>query len=203
MKKTLYLITPLARHFPVDLKADYVGIDAGIERILECGLPVFRALGDFDSVMDQKDIPEEAVVFPAEKDWPDSELAMNLALDLDHEFHYRKIVLWGGISGRLDHTFANLRLIAWSYPEIVLQDEKQKAFALLPGRHVIHPEYRHISFFAMEPSCISLENLKYPLSYEKIDQKSVLTLSNSFIDQKDAVVTVHSGRFLCIESQYE
>ena len=85
--KTLYLITPHARNFPIDDQADYIGIDSGVYRIMEAGLPVLRALGDFDSLEEGETIPEESILYPVRKDYSDSELAMKLAMNLIQFIH--------------------------------------------------------------------------------------------------------------------
>ncbi|WP_273234858.1 hypothetical protein [Ileibacterium valens] len=65
--KTLYLITPHARNFPIDDQADYIGIDSGVYRIMEAGLPVLRALGDFDSLKKAKRFQRKAFCILSEK----------------------------------------------------------------------------------------------------------------------------------------
>ncbi len=203
MSRTLYLITPHAKGFPADLQADYIGIDAGACRIEEAGLPLLQALGDFDSLNQNEKIPDQSLIYPVRKDCPDSELAMQLAMKLDSERHYDQIILWGGISGRLDHTYANLRLISYSYPRIVLQDEKQKAWILEKGRHSMKPDQNHISFFSIGSSCISLDNFLYDLDHHELDDSSVLTLSNHFRNSEPGIVTVYSGRLLAISSSFK
>lgn len=202
MSRDLYLITPHARSFPVDPDADYIGIDAGVFRIMEQGLPVLKALGDFDSVEAGQKLPEDVILYPVKKDWSDSELAMELAVELNRKQDYRRIVLWGGISERLDHTYANIRLISWRFPQIELEDEKQKVFVLEKGRHALKSNPDHVSFFALCDSIISLENFLYPLDHKHLDQSSVLTLSNHFKNREDGIVTVFEGRLICIESRY-
>lgn len=202
MSHNLYLITPHARNFPVDPESIYIGIDAGAFRIQEAGLPVYKALGDFDSLCAGEKIPEESLLYPVRKDYSDSELAMELAEKLDSEKHFEKIILWGGISGRLDHTFANLRLISYRFRNIILEDEMQKAWILEEGRHELSAVPDHISFFSIGNSCISLENFEYGLNHHKLDDSSVLTLSNHFKNGGPGIVEIDYGRLLAMESRY-
>lgn len=196
--ETIYLITPLTEDFPVREDAVYAGVDAGYLKLLEKGIEPVFVLGDFDSLEEGQKPPVDAIRVPIRKDEPDSELAVGEAI----KDGYCRIILWGAISGRLDHTLANIRLAVWKYPGlIILQDEKQKAFVLLPGRYSIEPEYRHLSFFAMEPSVFSESNVSYPLDHRAIDQQDLYTLSNSFLEGP-AEIEVHSGRILCVLSNF-
>ncbi len=202
MSNNLYLITPNARNFPADPESLYIGIDAGVFRIQEAGLPVYRALGDFDSLSSGESIPEESLLYPVRKDYSDSELAMELAEKLNAEKHFEKVILWGGISKRLDHTFANLRLISYRFRNIILEDEMQKAWILEAGRHELPSVPDHISFFSIGNSCISLGNFEYGLDHHKLDDSSVLTLSNHFKNDRPGIVDIDYGCLLAIESRY-
>lgn len=193
-RETVYLITPLAEDFPVDLDADYIGVDAGFQKIEAEKLPLKTAIGDFDS-MDDGAIPAGATVLPVAKDETDSEMAMKTAVEMG----YRQIILWGGLSGRLDHTLANLRLIAWQYPQVILQDRDHKAFVLCKGIHTIPATYTHLSLFALEPSVISESGVGFPLDQAHVNQKQIYTVSNFFTDEQ-AVIEIHQGRVLCILS---
>ena len=195
--ETIYLITPLTEDFPVREDVVYAGVDAGYLKLLEKGIEPVFVLGDFDSLEEGQKPPVDAIRVPIRKDEPDSELAVGEAI----KDGYSRIILWGAISGRLDHTLANIRLAVWKYPGLILQDEKQKAFVLLPGRYSIEPEYRHLSFFAMEPSVFSESNVSYPLDHRAIDQQDLYTLSNSFLEGP-AEIEVHSGRILCVLSNF-
>lgn len=191
----IYLITPLGKDFPLETSAAYAGVDAGYRLLKEKNIRPAFVLGDFDSLPEGEKPPAGAIRLPVRKNEPDSELAVQEAL----EDGYSEIILWGSISGRLDHTLANIRLAVWKFPGLILQDASQKAFVLLPGHHEIEPEYTHLSFFAMEPSVFSETNVSYPLDHQVLDQKDLFTLSNSFL-KGPAQITVHSGRILCVLS---
>lgn len=191
----IYLITPLGQDFPIEKNAAYAGVDAGYRLLKEKNITPAFVLGDFDSLPQGEKPPAGAIRLPVRKNEPDSELAVQEAL----QDGYTEIILWGGISGRLDHTLANIRLAVWKFPGLILQDASQKAFVLLPGDYEIEPDYAHLSFFAMEPSVFSETNVSYPLDHQELDQKDLFTLSNSFV-QGPAKITVHSGRVLCVLS---
>ena len=117
--RKVYLVTPLSKKIPVDHKADYIGIDAGALRILEADLPLKMAVGDFDS-MSEKDFKSLEQICPIErhpvmKNETDAELGIWIAQKLG----YDKIVLYGALSGRIDHTELNIRMISYLYPEVI------------------------------------------------------------------------------------
>ena len=194
---TVYLITPLAKNFPIDPQADYIGIDQGYQLILQKHLVCTKAIGDFDSASSADfPLPQQSLVFPVEKDETDSQLAMEYAVDAGYE----KIILWGGLSGRLDHTLANLLAAGWSYPQVILQDESHKVITLLEGEHILQEPYRHVSFFALEDSMITLENFKYEAQNRLLSRKDIYAVSNAFEKGKQAKITLQWGRVLCILS---
>lgn len=82
--------------------------DGGYAHCQRVGLKPALVLGDFDSL----DAPPQGVPvqsFPPEKDDTDTMLAVKLGL----ERGYRSFHLYGGTGGRLDHTLANLQVLAY------------------------------------------------------------------------------------------
>lgn len=201
MKKAV-LITPKTDKIPFIDGADYIGVDAGSLHILHAHLPIRFAVGDFDSMSDEEldRIQSVTVVYkhPVEKDETDSELALRLC----QEMGYDSIVLWGGLSGRLDHTLSNIQLILYRNPNVVLMDEFQRVQLFKAGTYTLEHVYAHISFFAMEPSIMTTKGLYYPVEHAKVECRDMYMVSNSFV-QKTAELIVHSGSVLCIETNYQ
>lgn len=101
---------PDVRRQPDDL---VICADGGLRNALELGLPPDVVLGDFDSAADEQVREAEAmgarlIRFPAHKDETDSELALRYAVD----HGATEILFLGALGGRLDHTLANLFLLA-------------------------------------------------------------------------------------------
>lgn len=192
---TAVLVTPIADWLPELPDADWIGIDAGYQTILARGYSCLFALGDFDSgeLEDGLDFP--AIQLPVAKDETDTQAALAKVSAMG----YSTIYLVGAFGGRLDHTIANLRCMVWDYPQVIALEEKQRVSVLLPGRTKLKSLYRHVSFFAYEPSVITLEGFDYPLADRRIDQKDLYTCSNS-ISSAAGTVTLSSGRVLCVES---
>ena len=194
---TAILVTPIANTIPVVKDALYVGVDAGCLKIIDQNLPLAYAVGDFDS-MDIKQlekIPCPYDILPVKKDETDSEWAIEWA----QKQNVDSIVLFGSLSGRMDHTMANVRLLMYRYKNLILQDETQKMMRLDVGVHAIANSYTHCSFFAIEPSQISLCGFIYDVMDCTLNVQDVFAVSNSF-EEEVAYVHVHSGSLLCILS---
>lgn len=194
------LLAGLAKHIPYDPSYAYVGIDHGAVCAMEQGIPLCCAIGDFDSVTKQERARMEAYTtietLPAHKDETDTEIAILYAM----EHKYEEIILFGGIGGRLDHTLANLNLIIHRNLPITLMDEHHECKVLTQGRYVVEKRFRYLSFIALEPSCISEENVLYPLDKRSITPADIYPISNEILT-KDAIITIHSGRVLMIQCE--
>lgn len=205
---TAILVTPLVRVLPDFQNCDWIGIDSGYHILVEKGITPLFAIGDFDSEEDltdartQKAANTEGYTFPflrypVAKNETDSEIALLKAAEMG----YTTIILYGGLEGRLDHTIANLRCMCWKVPQAIAMDAWHKVSVLLPGEYTIDAAYPHISFFAMEPSVITLDGFDYPLSHRTIDQTEFYTCSNSISHQDSAFAIVEKGRVLCVQSR--
>ena len=90
-----------------------IAADAGYDHLLRMGVRAHLLLGDLDSVSseardDARSSGSEVRVFPVEKDYTDSELVLREAVARGG-----KTVLACGVFGdRLDHTLANVLLLA-------------------------------------------------------------------------------------------
>jgi thiamine pyrophosphokinase len=188
------LVAPIAQSVPV-WDADYVGIDAGVTKILERGLTPVFACGDFDS----GSVPKGITIYqhPRHKNETDTQLAIEKCLEMG----YRQITVWGALSKRLDHTIANIRLIMYKYPMVVLEDSFQKVQVFGPGEHVIDKSYRHISFFAVQSCIVSLEGFEYPLKDRLLEPEDIYTVSNS-IEGKAGTLKIVRGQVLCVQTNY-
>lgn len=194
--KTAFLVTPLSKEIP-QLDVDYIGIDAGAKRLMDVGYPISFVVGDFDSSDDGyldalKDV--EIIRFPVKKDETDSELAVDLCIKKG----YTSIILWEGISRRLDHTLINLKLLERSKGTLVLQDTQHVCTYLGKGEHVFDSSYAHISFFPLEESVVSLQGFTYDLDHHSVSPDDLFLVSNSIPEK--GICTIHSGALLCIQS---
>lgn len=184
---------------PKGLDGDYYGADKGALLCLEAGKTLCGAVGDFDSVCsaDRKKILAAAKtvqVLNCHKDESDTAEALRMIMDKD----YDEIVVLGGLSGRFDHTWANLQLLR-RYPSLIWMDEKNCLRILSPGKHTISKNgYQYISFFALKTGLISLQGVEYPLDKYRMTPLDSLGLSNEILAEEMQVSC--SMDVLCVQS---
>lgn len=108
-------------------KGDYViAVDGGLDYLLQTGISPNLLIGDFDSVTSVKynkpstnintstntdtlkNVPYEIISYPPEKDYTD----MNLGVREGIKRGYNTFVIYGGLGGRIDHSLANIQLLA-------------------------------------------------------------------------------------------
>lgn len=126
-----------------------VGVDYGALMLLRNNTKIDLAIGDFDSVTKEeyehiKKSAVETKKFPAKKKSTDLYLAIEDVLEMD----FRKIIIYGGMGGRFDHSYANLSLLRLGNISIIT--EEAILYALQPGTHHIENKHKYISFFALE-----------------------------------------------------
>lgn len=187
----------------------WIGADYGAIYLLEEGLPLDLAIGDFDSISKEQLTnihlnARQVLTYPSMKDETDTQLAIIEAIKVKAT----EIVLFGATGGRFDHTFANvwlLQQLVKDYPEITCSiiDKKNKIEMLSPGEHRVKKEeaYQYISFYSISEKVekLSLTNFKYPLQDESLFSGSILCVSNEFI--KDyGNVSFSSGILLLVRS---
>ena len=92
--------------------------------MLELGLPIDLAVGDFDSVSRSElemiqSATKDCMIAPAEKDDTDTELALKITFQLYPE---AEVTIFGAFGGRIDHMLSNIFLV--SDPELTILGAK-------------------------------------------------------------------------------
>ncbi len=160
-------------------------------------------IGDFDTGA-PVGFPEgtEVLRFPVEKDDADSMLCVKEAAARG----YTDITVVGGISGRLDHTFANIQMLAYGAErglDITLKDSENEAFLMRPGKMTL-PRKSGFSLslfsYGREADGITISGVKYPLSGGTLTNRFPLGLSNE-ITADYAEITLEKGLLLIIISK--
>ena len=86
-----------------------VAADGGLDHVRELGVAADVVIGDFDSLTGRRPTDgERTIALPAEKDDPD----MLSALKIGWSHGCRTFHIHGGLGGRIDHTIANIQLMA-------------------------------------------------------------------------------------------
>lgn len=157
-----------------------IAVDGGFASLAAVGVAPDVALGDFDSL---GYVPEGVPVraFPPEKDASDMELALGEAMARGAD----AVEVYGALGRRLDHTLANLQLLA-SFAERGLGvravgDDSRIAFLVGPGELRVEGEAGGIvSVFSLtDASCgVTEEGLKWELDAVTLTNRTSWGLSN-------------------------
>lgn len=153
----------------------WVGVDYGATYLLNHGIVPALALGDFDSTSPDELAAVRAAVkeiksFPPEKDFTDTQLGVQAALD---RWDPAVINIFGATGGRLDQLLANLYLPlqpAWApYLERIRFIDVQNVMAYYrPGTYAIEhdPAMTYLAFVSLTPvTGLTLPDEKYQLDH--------------------------------------
>jgi len=181
--------------------------DGGARKALELGLAPRVVIGDGDSltaveVAELRARGAEVILFPAEKDESDTELALREALARGA----RRILVLGAFGGtRFDHALANVALLA--LPELEGRDvalSDGTATIRLIGRAEGPGELRIagqpgdlVSLFPLDPAVEGIVSvgLRYPLRDESLHIGPSRGLSNELV-AAEARIATRRGRLL-------
>ena len=178
-----------------DQQVDYwIGCDRGCLYILEAGLTLFQAIGDFDSVsIEERQLIEKHAkhmqVFPVDKDDSDLELAVKTLSRQPED----KLIFYGITGGRLDHTLVNIALMKRLIKQEInakMIDRYHTIDIYLPGVHQLQLDpARYISILPATEQVVgvSLEGFKYPLVDATLEEGSSLTLSNHLLSTRGSI----------------
>ena len=179
-----------------------IAADSGLANAEALGVTPAIVLGDFDSIGKAK-IPEKAEVLrvPAEKDFTDTQLAVDTALKRGAD----EIILIGGLSGRLDHTLSNLAILEDLHEKrvpAIITDGKNRARYLFSTSTLIPKSgYRYLSLICLSDKAkgVSVEGCKYPLKNATLTRTFQYAVSNE-LTGNCALVSVRKGGIYIIES---
>ncbi len=195
------LVSGLAKEVYSKEGYDVIGIDYGAFVCAKENIRMKAAIGDFDSVNEEqfemiKTMSDEVEKLSVHKDETDTEKAILYAI----EKGYEDIILCGALGGRMDHELANLYLMMYRGYPITIVNQNNRMRVLTKGVYQIHKEYTYLSILPIEPSCISEEGVAYPLEKRTITCENIYTISNEILNET-AIITVHDGKVLLIESK--
>lgn len=177
-----------------------IAADGGCAYLEEAGVKPDIIIGDFDSL---GEIPEgeEVIKLNPVKDITDMDAAVKVGIERGYtEFH-----LYGACGGRIDHTLANIQLVA------SLAQRNIKAFihggktvitAVCNGSLTFDSNYKgYISVFSHTDKCtgVYLKGLKYPLENAELTNSFPLGVSNEFLGVKSEII-IKKGTAIIIYS---
>ncbi len=177
----------------IESESFIIAADGGLAYLQSKDLSPGLIVGDFDSYRGELPGGVEVIRHPVMKDETDMELAARIAL----ERGVKKAVIYGGLGGRLDHTFANVQLLsmlARRDVECYLVGKNETVTAVYRKTVRFSPEYRGaVSVFAYGGKTVVTETgLLYKLRRAALSDEKPLGVSNEFTGVQ-AEVRVHDG----------
>jgi thiamine pyrophosphokinase len=174
-----------------------IAADGGLRHLGQLALTADVIIGDFDSL---GYVPQNANVFPVEKDDTDAMLAVRKGLELGCD----RFVLYGALEGpRLDHTVANFQTLQF------LADRGAQGFlvgkdtvvTVIKNGSLVLPALQEgiVSVFCMgrDAAGVTIEGLQYPLENGILSAGFPLGVSNHFVGQ-EAKISVEDGSLLVL-----
>ena len=162
-------------------------------------------VGDFDSLGKMpEDLPEGCQIIQAAREKNETDTFLCLSHGMQAGF--RTFAVAGGIGGRLDHTVANLQLLAYAARRglnMWMMDANNRVTAIGPGEKRIAkiPGWK-LSILAHDKACygVTLQNVKYPLKDAVLTNEFPLGISNEF-EGPEAIITLKEGLLLLFVSR--
>ena len=179
-----------------------IAADAGYENALALGERVDLLLGDFDSLK-LRDMPKEVerLQVPAEKDFTDTQLAVDTALKKGAT----EICIIGGLDGRLDHTLSNLAILedlqGKGIYATITNGYNRVRYIASTSTLVARSGFRYLSLLCLSERAkgVSVEGCKYPLKNATLNRSYQYAVSNE-LDGNCALISVRKGGIYVVES---
>ncbi len=193
-----------------------VAADGGARLARQAGLRVAHVVGDFDSLeaADRRELELEGAElhpYPADKDFTDLELALDLAHALAATVRApRRLLVLGGAGGRLDHFMANVALLAspvWLEAEPAVSVEAWLGTARLtlavggtPALPVPGAVGSLVSLLPQHGAATGVvtQGLRFPLRHETLRPGSSRGVSN-VVAEAGSSVAVEQGVLLVVQ----
>lgn len=182
---------------PIEQDDYVIAADGGFSHTQKLGITPNAILGDFDSL---GYTPENAEVFPVEKDDTDAMLAIRHGLKLG----YKEFLIYGAMDGpRPDHTLAAFQALLF----LSKQGARGTLIGLTQNATTLCGETAHfpassqgiLSLFALGETVegITLTGLHYTLTDGALSPHFPLGVSNHFTGE-EATITVKDGTLLML-----
>ena len=174
-----------------------VGVDSGLEYLVDHHMKIDFAIGDFDSIKPEyldkiQALSKELVRLDKEKNMTDLAYAIDY---LYNHLDYESIEVYGGIGGRVDHLLANINLL--KRYDLKFVDNHNKIFTLKKGVYHINNTHHYISFYAIEDVYnFSIKGFKYELENYYLNSSDSICVSN----EGSGEIAFSKGRLLVIET---
>ena len=176
-----------------------IAADAGIRYLEQCGITADLVIGDFDSLDDGTPTHPNTIALSAEKDDTDMLAAVREGINAGYSvFH-----IYCGMGGRIDHTIANIQILAYLSQNgmqgflfgkdiiiTAITNRKMTFDKILSG-------YISVFSYTEKSEGVYLHGLKYKLENATLTSTFPLGVSNEFIG-KESSISVDSGTLLIV-----
>lgn len=181
-------------------------VDSGGIFLRDCDIIPDYLVGDFDSInkasLDYfKNSECKVLEYPKDKDFTDTELALELAAELNSD----TIILLGCTGSRIDHLLGNLGLLKICLSKNIkafIKDDNNSI--MLTDKPIIIKGEPGATFsvqaFSEAVTNLTIGGSKYPLNKHKLSLGDPLTISNQFID-KEVSLDFSSGLLMVLFSR--
>jgi len=172
--------------------------DGGARHFQNSAIRPHVIIGDMDSIdaaqlADYSAEKTEIIKHPPDKNFSDTELALDYALNLNPQ----EIFIWCALGGRIDHTLSNVFLLCRGHEKGIrtfLVDEYCESFVLDKKVTFINEKGKTVSLLAMTPEVtgINLSGFLYPLENGALKMGESRGISN-VINEARAVISAAEG----------
>lgn len=195
---------------PISEDALVIAADSGYDNAKMLGVAerCDFIVGDFDSTKEKAFCSRAKIMrVPAEKNESDAQLAVNLAIDTLDDYS-DEIFIIGGLSGRLDHTLANLCLledVSSVAPMVTICDGKNRVRYLKERSSLLIPKSEY-KYFGLIPSLssakgVTIEGAKYNIKNAIISRDIASFAISNEVEGNCAMVSCKKGGVFVIESK--
>jgi thiamine pyrophosphokinase len=189
-------------------KRQIICCDGGARHLLNMGIKPDIIIGDMDSI-DSAQLKIfykqkiKILKYPANKDFTDTELALDYALSSEP----LKILICCALGGRIDHTLANIFLLLKAQEkgiETFLIDEYCEAFVINKETAFANEKDKTVSLLALTPKVtgITLSGFAYPLEKGTLKMGESRGISN-VINKNRAGIKIERGKLLVIKYRHK
>ncbi len=200
-------ITDLKRARALIRMGDFIiAADGGSKYIQKMGMLPDVLIGDLDSTSREfielvTKAGKKIHQYPTAKDTSDLEIAIQYAIALQPQ----KIIIVGGLGGRVDHLLANVMLLQRYRNEnlVISMDDGTVEMQLVMGKLAINGAAGDIvSLIPLSEQVVGIvtENLEFPLKSETLMIGESRGISNVMLSD-NANVLINSGVLLCIHTR--
>lgn len=182
---------PSLQLLKTEMQGDFILIcaDSGADCLYTYGMVPNYLIGDFDSitkeVLDFFMFNKSCIVeqYPKDKDFTDTYLALNKALDLGAD----EIIFLGCTGSRIDHLLGNLGMLKMCLDKNVkafIKDDNNTMFMVKASINLkgSRGKYFSLQAFSKIVTRLNIKGAKFNLTNYNLEPGDSLTLSNEFLD---------------------